>query len=261
MPRCLLVDDDGDSREAYAEYLRGFGYDVEELGDSRGAMAAIATSRPDIVVIDLQMPHMDGFDLLQLDQDHAGPTAARRGHLRARPRSGPRTRRGRPLRRLPRQTGAAAGSAGNHPGVDSTADNLIRATGRARVPGCQQSARAIPLALGIALGGQIDDTRVMSTESSLRSRSARTHTATYVQADPAGVRPSWSSDARQPPPARSHDRRAQLLAAGPAIGSTISVTDAVRCYGLRRRGPGHAVAATCRSASTFRLGGAHDHDR
>jgi CheY-like chemotaxis protein len=73
MPRCLLVDDDGDSREAYAEYLRGFGYDVEELGDSRGAMAAIAACRPDIVVIDLQMPHMDGFDLLRLIKTKPGP--------------------------------------------------------------------------------------------------------------------------------------------------------------------------------------------
>jgi CheY-like chemotaxis protein len=66
MSRCLLIDDDGDSREAYAEYLRGFGYDVEELGDAREAMAAIAMRRPDIVLLDLQMPHLDGFDLLDL---------------------------------------------------------------------------------------------------------------------------------------------------------------------------------------------------
>src|SRR3954471_23280631 len=73
MSRCLLIDDDGDSREAYAEYLRGFGYDVEELGDARNAMAAIATCRPDIVLLDLQMPHLDGFDLLHLIKAVPGP--------------------------------------------------------------------------------------------------------------------------------------------------------------------------------------------
>ena len=73
MPRCLLIDDDGDSREAYAEYLRGFGYQVEELGDSRDAVAAFARCRPDIVLLDLQMPHLDGFELLRLIKAMPGP--------------------------------------------------------------------------------------------------------------------------------------------------------------------------------------------
>jgi two-component system, cell cycle response regulator DivK len=73
MSRCLLVDDDRDSREAYAEYLGGFGYEVEELGDPRDAIAAIAMRRPDIVLLDLQMPYLDGFDLLQLIKALPGP--------------------------------------------------------------------------------------------------------------------------------------------------------------------------------------------
>lgn len=74
MPRCLLIDDDGDSREAYAEYLRGFGYDVTALGDSRGAMADIAVHRPAIVLLDLQMPFVDGFELLQRIKTLPGPS-------------------------------------------------------------------------------------------------------------------------------------------------------------------------------------------
>jgi CheY-like chemotaxis protein len=74
MPRCLLIDDDGDSREAYAEYLRGFGYDVTALGDSRGAMADIAVHRPAIVLLDLQMPFVDGFELLRRIKSLPGPT-------------------------------------------------------------------------------------------------------------------------------------------------------------------------------------------
>jgi two-component system, cell cycle response regulator DivK len=73
MPRCLLIDDDGDSREAYAEYLRGYGYDVTALGDSRGAMADIAVHRPAIVLLDLQMPFLDGFELLRRIKTLPGP--------------------------------------------------------------------------------------------------------------------------------------------------------------------------------------------
>jgi CheY-like chemotaxis protein len=73
MPRCLLIDDDGDSREAYAEYLRGFGYDVTALGDSRGAMADIAVHRPAVVLLDLQMPFLDGFELLRRIKTLPGP--------------------------------------------------------------------------------------------------------------------------------------------------------------------------------------------
>jgi CheY-like chemotaxis protein len=69
----LLIDDDGDSREAYAEYLRGFGYDVTALGDSRGAMADIAVHRPAVVLLDLQMPYIDGFELLQRIKTLPGP--------------------------------------------------------------------------------------------------------------------------------------------------------------------------------------------
>ena len=71
--RCLLVDDDDDSREAYAEYLRGFGYEVQALGDSRNAMSAVVTHRPDVVLVDLQMPHVDGFELIRLIKARPGP--------------------------------------------------------------------------------------------------------------------------------------------------------------------------------------------
>ena len=73
MQRCLLVDDDDDSREAYAEYLLGFGYEVQALGDSRNAMSAVAAHRPDIVLVDLQMPHVDGFELIRLIKARPGP--------------------------------------------------------------------------------------------------------------------------------------------------------------------------------------------
>ena len=42
----------------------GYGYEVTALGDSRGAMADIAVHRPALVLLDLQMPFVDGFELL-----------------------------------------------------------------------------------------------------------------------------------------------------------------------------------------------------
>ena len=50
MPTCLIVDDDRDSREGYAEYLRAFGFDVDESGDARAALALMSRRRPDIVL-------------------------------------------------------------------------------------------------------------------------------------------------------------------------------------------------------------------
>lgn len=65
MPRCLIVDDDLDSREGYSEYLRANGYVVDTLEDAREALGTIRQHRPDVVLLDLQMPHIDGWELLR----------------------------------------------------------------------------------------------------------------------------------------------------------------------------------------------------
>jgi CheY-like chemotaxis protein len=61
-PLALLVDDSADILDAYAEILRGAGFEV--LTASGGARALeIAFARPpDVIVIDLWMPGMDGFE-------------------------------------------------------------------------------------------------------------------------------------------------------------------------------------------------------
>lgn len=65
MPRCLIVDDDQDSREGYAEYLRAFGFDVDESGDGRSALDLMQKVRPDVVLLDLHMPRMDGYEFVR----------------------------------------------------------------------------------------------------------------------------------------------------------------------------------------------------
>jgi CheY-like chemotaxis protein len=72
MPRCLIVDDDRDGREGYAEYLRAFGFEVDEAVDAEAALKQMRRQRPDIVLLDLQMPGMDGWELIRQIRVMAG---------------------------------------------------------------------------------------------------------------------------------------------------------------------------------------------
>jgi EAL domain-containing protein (putative c-di-GMP-specific phosphodiesterase class I)/CheY-like chemotaxis protein len=60
----LVVDDFGALREHYREALEAEGLRVDEAGDGAGALAAIARSRPGAVVLDLNMPELDGYQVL-----------------------------------------------------------------------------------------------------------------------------------------------------------------------------------------------------
>lgn len=60
--RILLVDDDRMSRLLAQTVLEKLGYEVVGLGDGRGAADADATGDFDVIVMDCQMPHMDGFE-------------------------------------------------------------------------------------------------------------------------------------------------------------------------------------------------------
>ena len=61
--RCtiLLVEDAFDSREMYAFFLRAAGYAVHEAADGGEALAMALEFRPDVIVMDLSLPSMDGL--------------------------------------------------------------------------------------------------------------------------------------------------------------------------------------------------------
>jgi two-component system cell cycle response regulator DivK len=62
MPRVLVVDDVPDNRDIYAEYLRFKGYEVLTAEDGQLALEA-ATSHPlDVIVMDLALPVLDGWE-------------------------------------------------------------------------------------------------------------------------------------------------------------------------------------------------------
>lgn len=61
--KVLLVDDNADSREMYALVLQADGHDVREADDGPAALAAFGSAIPDVAVIDIGLPGMDGYDL------------------------------------------------------------------------------------------------------------------------------------------------------------------------------------------------------
>src|SRR5438876_6233267 len=67
--RLLVVDDDDDIRLLLEELLRGAGYAVDTACDGRAALRAFYENPPDLVVLDLSMPEMDGFEMLERLRD------------------------------------------------------------------------------------------------------------------------------------------------------------------------------------------------
>jgi len=63
--RILLVDDDADSRTLIRKFLAHSGAQTSEAGSAVEALAELADIRPDVLVSDLGMPHMDGYGLIR----------------------------------------------------------------------------------------------------------------------------------------------------------------------------------------------------
>jgi len=63
MKRVLVVEDDPDIVELILHYLRAEGFEVEALGDGRQALERLRGGGHDIVILDLQLPGLDGLSL------------------------------------------------------------------------------------------------------------------------------------------------------------------------------------------------------
>jgi len=63
MADVLVVDDDPTVREVVVSYLRAGGHRVREAADGETAMAEVAEARPDILVLDLMLPGIDGLEV------------------------------------------------------------------------------------------------------------------------------------------------------------------------------------------------------
>jgi len=63
--RVLLVDDDDRLAEMLGTYLRSRGYEVEHRADGGSGLRALSSSRFDLVVLDVMLPDLDGFEVLR----------------------------------------------------------------------------------------------------------------------------------------------------------------------------------------------------
>jgi len=67
MPKTILVvEDDADMRAWISLHLRNAGYTVRDVANGLQAAAACLTAKPDLVISDLHMPGMGGFDMIKI---------------------------------------------------------------------------------------------------------------------------------------------------------------------------------------------------
>jgi CheY-like chemotaxis protein len=66
MANILIVDDGEDSRQSLAALFRAAGHQVADVPNGREALAAVLAQLPDVILLDLLMPEMDGPSFLEV---------------------------------------------------------------------------------------------------------------------------------------------------------------------------------------------------
>ena len=66
MAKILLVEDDQSLREIYSIRLTAEGYEIVAAGDGEAALALAVQEKPDLVLSDVMMPKISGFDMLDI---------------------------------------------------------------------------------------------------------------------------------------------------------------------------------------------------
>ena len=70
---CLVVDDSRVVRKAARRFLESFGFQVREAGDGQEALLACREMLPDLVLLDWNMPVLDGLGFLKAARAEHGP--------------------------------------------------------------------------------------------------------------------------------------------------------------------------------------------
>jgi CheY-like chemotaxis protein len=73
--RVLVVDDDEFIRSCVVDILRDEGYDVFDAPHGAAALALIDESPPDVILLDMRMPVLDGWGFARAYRDRPGPHA------------------------------------------------------------------------------------------------------------------------------------------------------------------------------------------
>lgn len=70
MARILIVEDENDIRANLRRFLRLEGHEVIEATNGRAGVAAARDGLPDLIICDLMMPELDGFEVLRAVRGH-----------------------------------------------------------------------------------------------------------------------------------------------------------------------------------------------
>ena len=60
--RILVVEDQEDNRQILRDLLGSANYDMIEAGDGEAALVAVKSERPDLILMDIQLPLLDGYE-------------------------------------------------------------------------------------------------------------------------------------------------------------------------------------------------------
>ncbi len=66
MTKVMVVEDDAALREIYSIRIAAEGYEVVSAGDGEEALAVAVRERPDLILADVMMPRVSGFDMLDI---------------------------------------------------------------------------------------------------------------------------------------------------------------------------------------------------
>jgi CheY-like chemotaxis protein len=75
--RILVVDDNVDSADMLAEVLREIGHEVAIANDPAAALAIVEQFTPEVAILDIGLPIMDGYELAERIRDVSGSSACR----------------------------------------------------------------------------------------------------------------------------------------------------------------------------------------
>ena len=65
-PAILIIDDDQKLNALLVDYLKGFGFRPTAVTDPEAGLRAVRTERPDLVILDVMLPGLDGFEVCRI---------------------------------------------------------------------------------------------------------------------------------------------------------------------------------------------------
>ncbi len=68
----LVVEDEPTIADVVARYLRRAGYETQVVGDGAAALAAVGARRPDLIILDVMLPGVDGLEVMRRLREDAG---------------------------------------------------------------------------------------------------------------------------------------------------------------------------------------------